>query len=247
MRQKSRRNQAPPFPCVPPRRPFRPAFTLIELLVVIAIIAILGSLLLPALIKVREKSRAVVCASNLRELGMGSMHYSMDNGGAFPHFKEWLYKTPGDLTTGTLFNYVRSKQIYMCPTEVKELNSGYKVQITEGTDRNTPLFKRDYSYAMNCGICHTRDVANFLHPSDTLLFMEATMATNDYSGRVGPSFGSHAVATRHSKRGHMIKADLHVESLTTKQADDQEQLRRFWFPTEDVRGPGGMNFGNNLR
>jgi prepilin-type N-terminal cleavage/methylation domain-containing protein/prepilin-type processing-associated H-X9-DG protein len=55
------------------------AFTLIELLVVIAIVALLISILIPALNKVKENARTVVCRTNVRSLVLGFRLYVESN------------------------------------------------------------------------------------------------------------------------------------------------------------------------
>lgn len=60
------------------------AFTLVELLVVIAVIAILAALLLPALSSAKERSRGVVCLSNLKQVGVAIRAYADDNSGNIP-------------------------------------------------------------------------------------------------------------------------------------------------------------------
>ena len=65
------------------------AFTLVELLVVIAIIAMLMAILMPALQKAREQARQVVCAANMRQLGIATNMYVSISGGWLPVYGEW--------------------------------------------------------------------------------------------------------------------------------------------------------------
>ncbi len=55
------------------------AFTLIEILVVIALIAILAALLLPVVNRVKTRSKATHCLSNLKQWGTATLLYVADN------------------------------------------------------------------------------------------------------------------------------------------------------------------------
>ncbi|MEM6552618.1 MAG: DUF1559 domain-containing protein [Planctomycetota bacterium] len=59
-------------------------FTLIELLVVISIIALLIAILLPTLQSAREAARVAVCASNLKQIGIGLHTHAAESDGRVP-------------------------------------------------------------------------------------------------------------------------------------------------------------------
>jgi prepilin-type processing-associated H-X9-DG protein len=197
---------------------------LIELLVVVAIISILASLLLPVLTRAKETGRTAVCGSNLRQLGLAASMYSLDNKGRLPDFLQWLHSTPGDISSGELFPYLKSKPVYLCPTDVIALGS-----------RLTP--SRSFSYAMNCIMCHDNDTAKFLTPSRSLLFMEPNLSLTDISGLVGPiqwMGTTNALSSRHNGAGHIVFCDFHVENVKSTVAARLEKTKRFWLPAPTI-------------
>ncbi len=222
------------------------AFTLIELLVVIAIIVILASLILPVLSRAKEAGRAANCLSNVRQLGLASSAYSLDYKGNLPSFLNWLTvdvsipripgTTPGDITAGKLFAYLKSKPVYLCPTDKFTLNA----RTLPSGRPYPPGTLREYSYAMNCVLCHDTDTSKYIAPTKTLLFMEANLAPNDLTGMVGPVpvLGStNGMSPRHNGAGYMLFCDFHVEKVKAAAAKRLERSKRFWLPapTSDPR------------
>jgi prepilin-type N-terminal cleavage/methylation domain-containing protein len=60
------------------------AFTLVEMLVVIAIIAVLAALLLPALLRGKQRALRIECVGNLKEIGTAFQIFAHDHHGRFP-------------------------------------------------------------------------------------------------------------------------------------------------------------------
>lgn len=95
----------------------RKAFTLIELLVVISIIALLIAILLPALSKARNAARRSACMSNLRQLGLASTAYTIDQDRLVPisvgptaSAKPWRQILSNE-------RYIADNKVLVCPSD----------------------------------------------------------------------------------------------------------------------------------
>ncbi len=103
--------------------------TLVESLVVMGIIGLLTSTLLPSLNRVRARAKAIVCISNLRQLGFAFTYYSDDyDGFAMPTMGQlgafWWGKEVADRIdhrAGLLWPYLNSELkkdgVYECPAQ----------------------------------------------------------------------------------------------------------------------------------
>jgi len=97
-------------------------FTLIELLVVMAIIAILASILFPVFAQARAKALAIVCLSNMRQIGMALTMYVQDHDEKFPPTRTGIdgwgcdpARRIGTWRTA-LSGYVGNWKLFYCPS-----------------------------------------------------------------------------------------------------------------------------------
>ena len=156
----------------------RNAFTLIELLVVIAIIAILAAILFPVFARARENARRSSCQSNLKQIGLGIMQYTQD------YDEKYLTQQITGVAATTqhfgaiLQPYLKSKQIFMCPSA-----SGADRLLTDTTtipttDRiwvapaATPGGDFRGAYAMN-GAMESLALAEVSSPAQKIIFFDA--------------------------------------------------------------------------
>ncbi len=97
-------------------------FTLVELLTVIVIIGILSAILLPTVSMVRQTAWSARCVSNLRQIHVAAMKWSLENKDMTPQgqwYKDGVTKYSGVSYT-TPFTGISRRTICFCPLDSPE-------------------------------------------------------------------------------------------------------------------------------
>ena len=192
-------------------------FTLIELLVVIAIIAILAAILFPVFAKAREKARQTSCLSNTKQLGLAILQYVQDYDEEFPTIRE--LEPAGAIIDwrSRIFPYVKSKQVYACPSDP---NSGQTAYWGDCGGGQNPVYEArvfvDISYAwatiggngVQNGFSYGNNepapkLSDLQYPATTILLTESTSCNTDNCAWCwGNDFCHNAVANYAFGDGH---------------------------------------------
>ena len=202
----------------------RGGFTLIELLVVIAIIAILAAILFPVFQRVRENARRTACLSNMKQLGLAFTQYNQDNDELMPSAVKgpggvnklggWNYYTqfgngtnPAvfDVTQGSIYTYVKSKAVFICPDDSPGQTAGNSYAYSSCAAQYSPVGLTNF-YAPG------KALSQFDNPSGTLLLTEE--AAGGAAGTTNDAyflFGIDNISLRHTGGVNMLFSDSHAK------------------------------------
>ncbi|WDE96680.1 type II secretion system protein [Lentisphaera profundi] len=210
-------------------------FTLIELLVSIAIIGILTSFLLPILGKSRKQARFTLCQSKIRQIGIATFAYSMDNNNyaSYNNSHSTYYWTERLSTQSYLpeisaSNSNVNSSPYKCPEGV-ELDTYY----TSNYSQNFRL-----GLTSESGTAYDQYVLTSTHASSTVLHMDSFMTnTTLWKGNLTENkvFNADPEARvgRHLQKANTSFIDGHIEALNGTyliQISTEASTTDFWVP-----------------
>jgi len=217
------------------------AFTLIELLVVIAIISILAAILFPVFANVREKARETTCVSNMRQIGIAAQSYLQDYDETMPIFT--MYDVlPGQAYGGQtgfiphrgvevdLQPYIGSKDVFRCPDDSGDPNSGgknYRDLFGSSYRFGSRVFSVVAGYSsQNDGLLPTTNLvtySQFVTPAETRIMRDEEFPW--FGPDADPTCSLYAYSCAapynyfqlwHPRGGSMVFADGHAKFITSQ-------------------------------
>lgn len=194
-------------------RAVKRGLTLVELLVVISILALLLALLMPALAGARSRAYGLVCRSNIRQLVLANIGYSVEHDGFYAPAAQDMWDNAGrhrwhgvreslgepfDPSKGPLVGYLADGRIKECPA---------RVGFVRGPDWNTSFEQGSGGYGYNMAYLGSRlwdarlngpqafqqayrrttSAGEVARPGQTLMFADTAMA-NDGASLIEYSF-----------------------------------------------------------
>jgi len=206
----------------------RKAFTLIELLVVIAIIAILAAILFPVFARARENARRASCMSNLKQIGLGVMQYTQDYdeklpknavvyASSVPFESNASYSGATHLWWHEIFPYVKSTQIFICPSSGATWLGDYYPKNSAGSSYAPYAYNTNLSGGPSLAAIPQVAVTPMIGDS-TYYLMDAdhdcasSSTTNPWCTS-GTNDNSDAPLARHLDTVNMVFVDGHAKSV----------------------------------
>ncbi len=188
-------------------------FTLIELLIVIAIIAILAAMLLPALGNAKKTSKAIMCASNLKQWTTAVHIYAESFQDYLPlHQMSCFYSSPTRTNWNAWSSWLRDAFL----PNAKEATYYFGKDINGCPDHSDTMLspaisERYYSYGISYIIAiytNPRKLGQIRSPSQTILFSD--LANNVDGPGYDFSYSPERVGYMHLGKTNCLFVDGHV-------------------------------------
>ena len=204
------------------------AFTLIELLIAVFIVIFLIGLTFPVLSIVREKSKQVVCMSNMGQMFKCFAQYVSENDGYLPlesnsgscSGEVWFKAVDRYITT----NILSENQAEISTKEKLALVKQDPVFNTVSQDKkdNTRTIKMNTQLVQG-SMCN-RMIDSIRFPSKTVLLFDGRINNTSVASKYDGSYGS--VAQRHSRGANILFMDGHV--VRVKNGDSDGTANEGW-------------------